>query len=264
MRFQKFLNLFSVKPNFLGIGAAKCGTTKLARLLMQHPEVFIPDKKELHFFDNDKYLGAKNKNCYFSQFKKNTAIGEITPSYIFMPQSPVMIRKLLGKNIKFIIALRNPVERAYSHYCHAVNGWAKPEHRRYNYPIENLTFEEALAAENYRLKNEPYHIRHLSYFSKGLYAEQIKRYFNHFHRDNFFIYLLEDFIENPEDVMKNLCIFLKINQEFKFKDLKSKLNSQTSGSIKHETRVLLTKLYADSISELEILLNRDLSDWKSI
>jgi hypothetical protein len=62
--------MFGIKPNFLGLGAAKSGTTKLATLLRQHPDVFIPKKKGLHFFDQDEAIGIHDLSWYFSQFKK--------------------------------------------------------------------------------------------------------------------------------------------------------------------------------------------------
>ena len=109
------------RPNFLGIGAARCGTTTLARLLAEHPQVSFPrsERKELHFFD-EQDVNKRNMEEYFKRFDANVAVGEFTPSYLFDPKCRDLIFETIGADIKFIVILRNPVERAYSHYCAAI------------------------------------------------------------------------------------------------------------------------------------------------
>ena len=173
------------KPNFLGLGAAKAGTTKMAQLLSQHPQIFMSEPKELHFFDGDGSLGDGSLDSYLANFKENIAIGEYTPSYLFVPDAPEAMARLLGTNLKFIVALRNPIDRAYSHHCHAVNNWSARKWQARGYPVETGTFSAALVEEPARLASGEYHIRHQSYFSKGLYALQLRRFFAHFPRENF-------------------------------------------------------------------------------
>ncbi len=250
-----------IRPNFLGIGAAKAGTTTVARLLAGHPEISFPvnGTKELHYFD-EKY--AKDDDAwYFSQFENNIAIGEYTPSYIFDPECRDRIYKTLGGDIKFIVALRNPVDRAFSHYCHAVNNWWQDKYRALNYPVEGLSFEDAIDKESERLGAGNYHIRHLSYFSKGLYAEQLKRFFEVFPKDNFYIYLYEDYIASPAHILKNICTFLGVDEHFEFQGTDKVYNTQTNRIMAHSTRRKLNERYGNSIKELEDLLGRDLSVW---
>jgi len=192
---KHFPFIVGAKPNFLGIGAAKSGTTMLSSLLQQHPEIYIPPQKELHYFDGDSINRGDNIIWYFSQFKKNKAVGEYTPSYLLIPTAPDRILKTLGKKVKLIVLLRNPVDRAFSHYCHVKNNWHKQKYRARNYPIENLNFEEAIENETIRLSENKYHIRHLSYFKKGLYADQLEVYFKIFPQNNFYIMLLEDYAQ---------------------------------------------------------------------
>lgn len=252
-----------VIPNFLGIGAAKAGTTKLTELLSQHPEVSIPIRKELHFFDDDDLTGKKNIEWYFSQFEDNIAVGEYTPSYLFVPDCAKKIYETFGGKMKFIVSLRNPIDRAYSHYCHAITNWGKNQYRKLNYPIENLSFEKAIQQEDIRLKSCKFHIRHLSYFSKGLYDIQLKRYFKLFCKSNFFIYTLEEFIEKPEYILKKLCRFLNVFEDFKFKAIDKKKNSQTIGTLSEQQRLFLYNKYRKSIENLELLIDKDLSCWKA-
>jgi hypothetical protein len=257
-----FLKHKGIKPNFLGIGVAKAGTTQISSLLRQHPEVYIPKNKELHFFDNDNFVGINNFSEYVSQFRYNRAIGEYTPSYLFIHEAPQKIKEMLDDNIKFLVALRNPVDRAFSHYCHAVNNWSEDRYRKLNYPIETLSFEEAIKQEDDRLKNGKYHIRHLSYFNKGLYSAQLKNYFRYFPIKNFYIYTLEDFSKNPQKILKEICLFLGIDTEFRFDNVNEKRNKQTNRELPVTTRNWLYSKYKNSINELEILLDRDFSYWK--
>jgi len=111
-----FRDIPGQRPNFLGIGAAKAGTTTLARQLSGHPEISFSRKgKELHFFD-EQPITPESVAHYFSLFPSNIAVGEFTPSYLFDPKCRDQIRDVLGTETRFIAILRNPVDRAYSHY----------------------------------------------------------------------------------------------------------------------------------------------------
>ncbi len=253
-----------VKPNFLGIGAAKAGTTTMTNMLAQHPEISFPVKigKELHFFDYPEKVTPEGVADYFTHFEENTATGEFTPSYLFDTGCRDLIDKVLGRDIRFLVTLRNPVDRAFSHYCHAVNNWAEEQWQKLNYPIEDLSFEEAIEKEEERLQSGRYHIRHQSYFSKGLYARQLKWYFEVFPKENFFIYLLEDYTADPKPILTEICRFLGVDDNFEFENLDLKMNAQTNIALSPETRARLMERYRSSIDELEAILGRDLSLWR--
>ncbi|MDY6906221.1 MAG: sulfotransferase [Thermodesulfobacteriota bacterium] len=250
-----------VQPTFLGIGAAKCGTTAIAGHLSEHPEVSMPSKKEMHYFDEQPF-NTESLTTYLKCFSPNKAVGEFTPSYLFMKTCRDRIHEALSPGLKFVVILRDPVKRAYSHYCHAIRNWRDPFYRKLGYPVENLLFEEAIGAEPERLQSGKYHIRHLSYFSKGLYADQLEWYFQKFSKKQFFIGLLEDFVQNPQDFMKALCRFLDVDDTYPFKHLDRVVNAQTSGAIPVHVKTNLYHRYRPSIEVLETILNRDLSIWK--
>jgi len=252
-------------PNFLGIGAAKAGTSSLANCLAQHPEISFPHSgKELHFFDYPECDSAAGQSRYRAEFSPNRAMGEFCPSYLYVRECRDRIRALLGPGVRFIIALRNPVDRAYSHYCHAVHNWGDLRWQQRGYPRETLSFEEALAQEPERLASGEYHIRHQSYFSKGLYAEQIKWYLEIFPPEQFYIYLLDDFISEPGRILKELCIFLDIDPGHEFRNADKRLNAQSKGMMSDATRRQLTVRYLPDIKELEQLIGRDLSAWYDV
>ncbi len=105
-------------PTFLGIGAQRCGTSWLDTCLRTHPQVFLPaSRKEVHFFDAYFDRGTDWYKKFFKEARaSHLAVGEITPSYMFLPGCRDRIRAVLGEQIKFIVLLRNPVDRAFSQY----------------------------------------------------------------------------------------------------------------------------------------------------
>jgi hypothetical protein len=146
-------------PDFLIVGAAKAGTTSLYNYLIQHPKIDGAVRKEVHYFDRDydKTIDYY-RSCFPSLSQPNDHItGEATPYYLFHPYAPERIHKTMPFT-KIIILLRNPIDRAYSHYNFTVRYHGDP-----------LTFEEAVEKEEERLapefekfKNNPYY-RSLKY-----------------------------------------------------------------------------------------------------
>ena len=105
-------------PDFLCVGAQKSGTSLLYRLLNQHPEIYLAKGKEIHFFNRDENYnkGIEWYSEHFAGSEDYKRVGEVTPDYNYVPTVPGRIYKTLGKDIKLIFMLRNPVDRAYSNY----------------------------------------------------------------------------------------------------------------------------------------------------
>lgn len=194
--------------NFFCIGAQKSGTSTLFQLLKQHPDVFIPTKKEAHFFDRE-LIYAKGIEWYLKKFFNNCSnqkiVGTITPSYIFAEQVPDRLKENFNDQLKFIVILRNPIDRAYSQYLMNIsNGKEKSE------------FEEALSKEAKRIIKSEQSYLDYSYVGRGLYSVQLKRYFEKFNPKNFLILTFEkDVIAQPQEMMKKVCEFFSI-EEFQF------------------------------------------------
>jgi len=288
------------KLDFLVVGAAKSGTTSLFHYLNQHPNIYIPEVKECRFFSqlpkNFKGLGAEffpnsgitDENEYFSLFKgyEDKVCGDISNDYLYYYKESIKnIKKYLGDNVKIIIILRNPIDRAYSNYMHHIrDGW------------EDCSFEEALIKEPWRIKNNwawSYH-----YINVGMYYEQVKAYLDNF--SNVKIYLFEDLkkedfysdlfnfigvkpmtirkdkIYNISGVPKNKLLQKFIKEKIFFKELVKPLISPhlrkeivyriekynlKKMSMKEETREYLKNLYKKEILNLSHLLNKDLTYW---
>ena len=212
-------------PNFMCIGAAKSGTTTLCDILRQHPDIFIPSYKEPHFFDSPIVFERGvdwYENTYFRNVKNRKCIGDFTPSYLFEAKAPQRILKSLGKDVKFIIILRNPIDRAYSQYLHSVRD-----------EREDLSFQMALKKESKRIKNYQKDTDYLlklriSYFSQGLYGEMIENYLNIFSKDQFlFILFEEELLRNTGETIRKVLNFLEIDSEFSLNvDIKSNIASK--------------------------------------
>lgn len=194
------------------IGAAKSGTTSLYDILKQHSDVFIPSFKEPHFFD----IPSVYKNgiswytkTYFSGVKNEKCIGDFTPTYLFEEDTPKRIFNDLGIAIKFIVILRNPVDRAYSHYLHS----KRDLH-------EQLSFNDAI---NRKLKKDDY-LSYLrgSYIEQGMYADMLNRYMEIFPKENFLIlHFEEDFIGKREETISRIFQFLNLDKENLKLDIRS-------------------------------------------
>lgn len=192
-------------PDFLVIGAQKCGTTALYAYLRWHPEITGPPWKEVSFFDRHY---ARGTGWYRGQFPSRPwlwltggrsgraqLVGEASPSYLLHPHAPDRVRELLPR-VRLVALLRNPVDRAHSHYHHEVALGREP-----------LTFEEALDQEPARTHGEAARLADPGYFShawwnhtylaRGRYVEQLERWLSAFPRDQLLVVPSEALRSDP-------------------------------------------------------------------
>jgi len=184
-------------PDFLIIGAQKAGTTTVYDNLVKHPLVRPADIKEVHFFDNNWHKGKNWYKAHFDarpstaqtnepQHTRDWITGEASPYYLFHPLAPGRVKQVCPQ-ARLIVILRNPTERAYSHYHHEARKGREP-----------LSFEQALAEEDSRLLGEEDRLRtgtanssfphqHYSYRSRGEYAGQLENWLQHFPREQFLV-----------------------------------------------------------------------------
>jgi hypothetical protein len=158
------------KPiDFIICGTQKGGTSALDAYLREHPEICMADHKEVHFFDNeDNFSRSKpDYSKYHSHFSPKTThniVGEATPIYMYWNDAPRRIWEY-NPNVKLIVLLRNPIERAYSH-------WNMERQRN----VENLSFWDAIQNEKERCRETlPLQHRLYSYVDRGFYLGQIRR-----------------------------------------------------------------------------------------
>ena len=181
-------------PNFIVAGTQKAATTWLHECLNEHPEVFVPKVKEIHFFCKEPCRKSTNNlgtDWYISQFPDNKsfkAIGEITVDYMYYEHIAKEIYNF-NPNMKILFILRNPVDRAYSAY------WMN-KRQKSNMP----EFQEFI-----RVNHE--------FIDRGFYYNQIERYFEFF-KENIKIFIYEDLLRNPEAFIKEVYSFLNVDDDF--------------------------------------------------
>lgn len=187
-----------ILPNFLIVGAQKCGTTSLHDILSKHPETGMSNTKEINYFtfDNKYSKGLSYYSSYFNNIdSKKIAIGEASPGYICTPGVPERIHQDLGK-IKIVIILRDPVRRAFSQY------WDNRRHLN-----EHLTEKQIVST----YLDTEYTPERRGYFSRGVYAHQVEKYFNLFGRNHVQVIILEQLIKNQNELLQKLYSFLGLN-----------------------------------------------------
>jgi len=201
-------------PNFLILGATKSGTTSLHHYLKQHPDVFLPEEKEIQFFIDDQ-LYEKGMEFYQKQYFSGTsdygAVGEATPLYFHRPELviPRLKESFPADSLKFVLLLRDPVKRAWSHYLHMVRLGA-----------ETLDFERALLMEEKRLHADP--ASWYSYFSDGLYGKLLEQWFDAFSAESFLILTQDDFVRDVHLSLKKIFSFLGVDDSVCIQDLSIK------------------------------------------
>lgn len=196
------------RPHFLGVGTQKGGTTTLYQLLKRHPEIFLPDNKEIHYFTKFYERGDAWYSEQFADAPAGKLRGEITPFYLFHAAVPARIRAL-RQEMKIVALLRHPVERTLSHYFHSCR-----------WKLETLPLEDALAAERERLEGALEVIQtpgavHLSYqehsyLARSRYEEQLPRYFELFGRDRVLVLRSDDLFSGDPQVLERIERFLNI------------------------------------------------------
>ncbi len=189
-------------PDFLIGGAQKSGTTTLHMLLRLHPEIFFPARpQELDFFDREKSY-ARGLDRYRQHFAaagdRHRAVGQTSTQYLYAPEAAARIARHLPQ-VRLIFILRDPVERAWSHYRHAVK-----------YGLERLSFAAALEREPRRLAHGGNARRFFSYADRGFYARQLERYRERFPRDRILVLLTEELGRDPRAAVDRCSTFLGV------------------------------------------------------
>ncbi len=245
-----------LKVSFIVGGAQKSGTTALDSFLRQHPEIYMPHTgKEIHFFDNENnFIKKPDHGAYHSHFHplpSHRVIGETTPIYLYWDPAPARIWNY-NPDIKWIVILRNPVDRAYS-------GW-NMERKRYADPVP---FADAVALETERCAAAlPLQHRVFSYLDRGYYAHQVRRLFRIFGRKNCLVLLTEDLATNHSATLRRVFEFLGVDPNVAPPAEKVFEHAYPDELDKALRARLAARFYFD-IRELETLLGRDLSAWYS-
>ncbi|MEO5673223.1 MAG: sulfotransferase [Chitinophagales bacterium] len=286
-------------PNFFIVGAPKAGTTSLYYYLKRHPEVFMSPLKEPNFFS---YQDTIDQNLYHKEKGVGTieeyrrlfaeanghhkAVGEASVSYLFYPAVSKRIKAMVP-DAHIIMSLRNPIDRAYSHYY--------MEHKLgyVNESLESIVFKKS--------RNKNAHLFYQQYVELGLYHQQVKRYLDAFGKERVKVFIHDDLSDKLESMILSVFDFLKIdkthipglegkyntysvprNPVFRYLYSQKKLREFAKTLVPYESveavkNLFLTRdrkegkneeiiqelkrIYTPDVMELEKLLDRDLSAW---
>ena len=283
--------------DFFIVGAPKAGTTSLYHYLNEHPEIEMSSQKEPDFFSdealqNQKLYYGKNRintiEKYHSLSKREDNIlkGDASVSYLFYKDVPHKIIEY-NPNAKIIIMLRNPIDRAFSHYL-----------MDYRLGLISASFDSIIYKQS-KVKNA--HLFYQQYIQVSEYSNQIKRYLEVFSRKNIYFIDYDDFKNETSDIIKNIFLFLDLNSNFQ-PNLRKKYNTYTENKnmiirytysflplrkllsnilpkkliekiisfifisnkkpkLSEKNIYFLKKYFENDVSELSILLNKDFTKW---
>ncbi|MEP6937506.1 MAG: sulfotransferase domain-containing protein [Chthoniobacterales bacterium] len=294
-----------ILPTFIGIGAAKAGTTWIATCLGEHPEIFMAPVKETEFW---KFADAEARldeyAAHFRGARGEKAIGEFSVRYLFFPGVPERLERVLP-HAKLLCSLRNPIDQVYSNYWHL---------QRQNFNLHDVSqaprsIEEALREHRDFL------------LGPARYATHLARWLEHFPREQLLVVRYDDIAHRPDQVLKRIFQFLEVDPEFRAPSLTEKGSAVRRGTsprsesaarlhtkfygglvrgvytpLKHllgtrramqmkdnlrirplmeslfmrrgyppmnaETRALLTREFANEVTELERLTGLDFKNWR--
>jgi hypothetical protein len=188
----------AIKPDFLFVGAAKCGSTWFFKALEAHPQVFVPPAKDIYYFDQHYERGIASYESFFEEAGSARAIGEVSHNYLYSREALDRINGDLP-DVKLIACIRDPIERAWSAYLFMRrNGTAEKD------------FRETLEANK-------------NIMERGRYAAFIARCFEQFGRDRVKVFLFDELQANPGDLTRALYAFIGVDDTFLHKDADKKV-----------------------------------------
>jgi hypothetical protein len=250
--------------DFIVAGAQKSGTTALHYFLRKHPQIALPERQELHFFDDDEIFSQPvDYDLLHRQFRpvagstllrfataRPAIAGEVTPSYLYW--KPAMERIWnYNRQIKLVILLRNPIDRAFAHW----------NMQRFK-DREPLGFLDALKEEPRRIA-QPLTIesRRFAYVDRGFYSGQLERVFKFFPREQVHIVKFEGFRDRKQETLDGVFEFLGVKPLRRIRD-KDRNIVPYERTMTPKERKYLSEVFSAEITKLEQMLGWDCADWK--
>jgi len=242
------------KIDFFICGTQKGGTSALDNYLRLHPEICMADQKEIHFFDDESHFLTSNVNydrlhCHFSPQKTNKLFGEATPIYMYWENVPKRLWEY-NPNALLIILLRNPIERAFSHWQMEYNK-GKEKHRF----LHSIFLE--LFKRSYHKKEQH---RIFSYIDRSFYLPQLNRIWEYFPKSQTLLIKSEQLKTNPNQTLARVFDFLNTEAINIEEPLLINTNNYTY-NMHHFERILLKYIFKNEVKQLENQLSWDCSSW---
>jgi hypothetical protein len=246
-------------------------------MLRKHPQVHMSRTKELHFFDRHFDRGLEWYAEQFEPRRRHKQVGETTPAYMYKPRAR---KRLIAQlpDARIVMILRNPVDRAYSHYWHDLR---RLEQERHSRPVPQ-TFEAAILQEQPALLgaaqpeagSAAVASRRDSYVGRGEYIDQIRPFVRAYGRDRVHVMLLDDLIADRTASLRALLAFLRVSERpaediqevhanrYRRPDEQGKVKPAEYVPMQQATRAALAEHYQPYNERLATWLGRDLSHWR--
>lgn len=176
-------------PDFVGIGAPRCGTTWIYEMLKRHPQVCMSPEKELNFFNHAYQKGAGWYERFFNPCEQNKTVGEFSPAYLAAERVPERMKALVPE-AKLVVSLRNPVDQIFSRYCYMVSR-----------QLYDKSFGCALKENSYLIE-------------QAFYFQHVSRFLKYFDRSQMLILIYEDLERDPFAFLKEIYSFLGIDSTY--------------------------------------------------
>jgi hypothetical protein len=245
---QRFLPFRKKKrkdfPDFLVIGAQKSGTTWLYANMKVHPDLFLSEKKEVHYFD---WYFHRSIRWYLKHFKSagNKIKGEVTPAYSTLEIVRIKHIKRYNPDLKIIFIVRNPIERAWSH---ALNNYCTGM----NIPFEKLTSEDL-----------EWHFNSYPSLVRSDYARTMKNWSAVFPKEQIHLCFYEDLKSKPEDLLNSIFDFLGVKHPADWSNypFNKVINRGPSHKIPEKELKVLEALYYPKIRKMEPWLGERCLKW---
>lgn len=243
-------------PDFLMLGAMKAGTTFLFHHLNQHPDVKMSRIQEINYFAKRYHRSLRFYRSFFPLQSDRKLTGESGIYYLLHPCAAQRVKKHLP-NAKFIVLMRNPIHRAYSNYNQI---------KQVDF-VKN--FDEAIALEKERtskyldkIKNRTYYrsieFEAYSYAARGLYAHQLKYWFEHFPKEQFYFVKSEELFADPQNVFDELHDFLGLSA-YKYENIEPQNVRGYEMEMSKETEDYLKEFYREDMLELQKMIGKKFS-----
>jgi hypothetical protein len=268
-QFKMATSYLRIQPSYLIVGAQKGGTTSLYRYLASHPQVIESYLKEVHFFDLNFRRKERWYRAHFALHfphnivgrlrKKKIITGDCTPYYLFHPHAPSRVASLYP-DMKIIAVLRNPVDRAYSHYMH--NKRKGRETRSFDAAIAEEQTVMPAEIERMALDADYYshYHRHFSYLYRGIYVDQLARWARHIPQKQTLILHSEEIFLSPQKVFAKILRFLDL-RDHHLDDYRAFNKQSYSSHMQRKTREELNDFFQPHNKRLYEYLGVDYS-WK--
>lgn len=250
-------------PDFINIGSGQSGTTWMFKNFQQHPDVFVCDKKESHYFSTEFDEWPFDYYCSLFENDGNKIAGELTPAYFLLTNERIaQIRQLLP-DVRLIMTIRNPIDRAWSGARRTMNSV---------FSKQNVAFEDIPDDEFYQYFQKEWDYKpernKRGEYTPGMlqahYCEAIDKWTSHFSEEQLLITFFDDIQFAPQEMMTSVCqhIGARTDIDWNTMPLTQVVNKNPTHPLPDHFREFLRELYADEMTELKKRFGDRVGHWK--